>query len=337
LAKIFVLSVVGFLKKQSAFNVPALLLLGFLLKVSFITEPLAVEIPSSGGLLDKWLYESVWLKLNPVFLAAITVLILLISALYLNVILTQKRMLARNQFLPVLSFILFTSIFAGLQKLHAGVLLLPLTVLLYGQMIALYQSSKPRTIVVNIGLITGFSFLLYHPYWWLLLCCFWALAQMRPFRATEWMLLLVSFLTPAYFLLSYEYLTDQWNPSAHWPVWNPMQQWPPFNPWWITALVAVALWFIIGLTNWQNVNRRMLIQTRKNWYILLMMGVFILPTLFFPKGNLLEGLTLLSLPFSAIGAYAFAGDNSRKWQSLLFWLLLILAIASSWAVHQGLM
>jgi hypothetical protein len=337
LAKILVFSVIGFLKKQTAFNIPLLMLLGFLLKVSFITGPLTAEMPSSGGLLDIWLYQSAWLQLNPVFMGFLTIMTILFAALYLNFILTQKRMLARNQFLPVLSLILFTSLFAGLQKLQSGIILLPVTVLLFSQMIALYQSVKPRTNVVNIGLITGCCYLLYHPYWWMLLCSFWALAQMRPFRATEYMLLIVSFLTPVYFLLSFEYITDQWNPSAHWPVWNPMEEWPAFNPWWTAALAGAALWLIIGLANWQNVNRRMLIQTRKNWYILLMMGIFILPTLFFPKGNIYEGLTLLSLPVSAIGAYAFAGDNKGKWQSLLFWLLLILAIACSWAVHQGLM
>jgi hypothetical protein len=65
--------------------------LGFLLKISFITGPLSAETPSSGGLLDKWIYQSAWLKLNPVFMAFIAIIIILFTALYLNFILTQKE------------------------------------------------------------------------------------------------------------------------------------------------------------------------------------------------------------------------------------------------------
>jgi hypothetical protein len=133
-------------------------------------------------------------------------------------------------------------------------------------------------------------------------------------------------------LLSYEYLTDQWNPEAHWPVWNPIQEWPAINPWWVVVSTLSFGWVLSGFAQWQVSNRRMLIQTRKNWYLLLLMGTFILPSIFFPKGNVYEGITLLLLPASAFGAYAFLGDAKRGFKILFFWLLIAACAVIAYAV-----
>ncbi len=240
-------------------------------------------------------------------------------------------MFPKSNLLTALSYTIFTSLFAGLQHLHAGIFMLPVILLLFRHLLLLYHTSHPRTTVVNIGLIAGTGTLLYHPFWWMLPCCFWGLALMRPFRLNEWILLLVSFAVPAYILLSYEYLANQWNPMLHWPVWNPLRELPAFNPWWAAAIILSLIWVLSGFSQWQISNRRMLIQTRKNWYLLLLLGIFTVPSLFFPKGNLYEGLTLLLLPASALASNAFLGDNKGKLKTLFFWVLLIAAAILSWA------
>lgn len=324
--------VIGIFKDRNPFIVPVLFLLALALKFAFISHPLPAEEPSSGGILDGLLYHVWWKSLKPGFLSVLSILIILLSSLYFNFLLTERKMYHRSNFLAAVCFILLTSLFAGTQRMQAGILMLPVTILLFRQMLLLYNNSKPRTIVVNIGLIAGTGTLLYHPYWWMLPWCFWALAQMRPFRLNEWVLLLLSFALPAYVVLSYEYLTDQWNPSAHWPKWNPLTMLPGWNPWWICVTVLVSGWLLQGFSQWQLANKRMLIQTRKNWYLLLMMGLFVLPSLFFPKGNLYEGLTLLLLPASALAAYTFSTSNRKGLQVFFFWFLLVAAVIFSWAV-----
>lgn len=324
--------VIGIFKDRNPFIVPVLFLVALALKFAFISHPLPAEAPTSGGILDAVLYRVWWKNLNPGFLAVLTITILILSSLYFNHLLTERKMYHRSNFLPALCLVLLTSLFAGTQRMQAGILMLPVTILLFRQMMLLYNNAKPRTIVVNIGLIAGTGTLLYHPYWWMLPWCFWALAQMRPFRLNEWVLMLLSFGVPAYVVLSYEYLTDQWNPSAHWPEWNPLTVLPAWNNWWITLVIIITLWLLQGFSQWQAANKRMLIQTRKNWYLLLMMGIFVLPSLFFPKGNLYEGLTLLLLPASALAAYTFSTSNRNGLQLFFFWFLVIAAGFFSWAV-----
>ena len=317
--------------------VPVLFLVAIGLKFAFITDPLSPEKPTSGGILDAYLQQSLWNKIHPSALGLLTVIILIFSALYFNYLLNSRKMFSRSNLLAALSYILFTSIFAGLQRLHPGIIMLPLTILLYRLILSLYHTQQPKTVVVNIGLLVGTGTLLYHPYWWMLPFCVIGLAQMRPFRLNEWALLFLSFLVPAYILLAYEYLTNQWNPAAHWPVWNPINNWPPVDPWWVAAIVLSVIWVIAGLGQWQSSNRRALIQTRKNWYMLIIMGLFIFPSLFYPKGNVYEGLTLLLLPASAFGTFALSGESRRKLKVFFFWLLTIAGAVFSWAVIHGKM
>lgn len=312
--------------------VPVIFIIALLLKFVFISYPLPAEAPTSGGILDYYIYSSWYTRLNPSLLSAVSILILILSGLFFNHLLNERRMYQRTHLLTVFSFVILTSLFAGLHRMQAGIIMLPVTIFLYRQMLKLYNSPHPRTTVINIGLIAGTGTLLYHPYWWMLLCCFLALAQMRPFRLNEWVLLLIGYLIPAYTLLSYEYLTNQWNPLQHWPVWNPIQKLPPLNPWWMTAIGLAFIWILAGFSQWQSSNRRMLIQTRKNWYLLLTMGLFIIPSIFFPNGNIYEGLTLLLLPASAIGAYVFLGEGKKGSKLLFFWILIATSAMMAWAV-----
>lgn len=283
----------------------------------------------SGGLLDHFIYPVVYGHLHPVFIELLAICLIIGSAVYLNYLVTMARMFQRPQFLTALSVVLFVFIFPGASSLQAGVVMMPITVLLYQQLTRLYNSPNPRTVVVNAGLITGSGILLYHPYWWMVPVCMLALVQLRPFRLHEWVLLLVSIATPAYFLLSYEYLTNQWNPKAHWPVWNPIKTIPAIRYEWIILFSAAVVWSAAGMLKWQHEVRRMLIQSRKNWYLLITLGLFTIPSLFFPRDNVAEGLALSAIAAAPFAAHAFTGQKPPIRYNLLLLLILLLIVAAS--------
>lgn len=307
-------------------------LLALGLKWAFISQPLAPQNPVSGGLLDAFIYQTLWKNLHPYTLGALAVLIIVLSGLYFNYLLNSRKMFQRNQVLAAVGFTIITSIFAGVQRLQPGIIMLPFTILIFRYILILYHTALPRTTVVNIGLLAGLGTLLYHPFWWMLPCCLIGLTIMRPFRLNESVLLCISFLIPAYLLLSYEYLTNQWNPMVHWPFRTPIKRFPQFNGWWAAATAISLGWIIAGIGQWLAVNRRALIQTRKSWYMLIIMGIFTIPTLFYPLGNLYEGLTILLLPASALGSHAFLTESHKTLSAFFFWILLGAAVVFSWAI-----
>jgi hypothetical protein len=326
---------IGIFTRRNAFQLPALIFFAVLVKLLLMPAGQTQQKAGSGGLLDKFIYTSIYGNLHPVFIEMLAICLILGAAVYLNYLVTMARMFQRPQFLTALSVVLFVLLFPGAGSLQAGVVMMPLSVLLYQQLTRLYNSPHPRTVVVNAGLITGTGILLYHPYWWMVPVCMLALVQLRPFRLHEWVLLLVSIATPAYFLLSYEYLTNQWNPKAHWPVWNPIKTIPAIQYEWVILFTAALFWSAAGLLRWQHEVRRMLIQSRKNWYLLLTIGVFTIPSLFFPRGNVAEGLALSALAAAPFAAHAFTGQGRPIRYNLVLIIIIGLIVVSSFWQQLG--
>lgn len=322
---------IGFFRRSGPMGVPLLAVVAFLLLMSHMYNPHTGEVPTAGGILDNFLYGQVHPQVSAPFQAIITFAVILLSALLANYTLVSRRMYPSYGMLPALSMVLFISLFPGAFFLHAGVVLLPVTVGLYGFMLKLYNASNARPTIINMGLLAGTATLLYHPYWWMLLACYYALGQMRAFKIKEWVLLLFSFFTPAYFVLAFDFLTNQWQPSRHWPVWNPIKQLPALHSWALLAIGIVVAWSLLALVKWQGANRRMLIQVRKNWYVLLIMGVLLVPSMVFPRNNVSESLIQLSFPVGAVAAHAFMGEQKRWQHTLLFWLLVVAAGILTWA------
>jgi len=325
--------VIGYFKERNSFQVPALLFVTLALKLVFIYHPHNDPFSQPGGLLAPWLSGSILPRLNPAFAAILSLLIIFLSALFANYLLASCRMFSRSNLLVALSMILFTSLFPSSNQLSAATLLLPLLILLFRQITKLYNSQKARPIIINIGMLTGAGYLLYHPFIWLLPCCFFGLAGMRAFRVTEWLLLILGFLTPAYFLLSYEFFSDQWHPKAHLISWQFYRHFPLINPYWWTAAAIATIWILAALPGWQQYMRRMLIQSRKNWYQLIFLGIFIIPMAILPTGNASEALTLFSFPAASLAANAFAGEKTIP-SLVLFWLIIITIAVATWAYIQ---
>ncbi len=321
---------IGYFKERNSFQVPALLFLTLVLKLALVYHPHTDLVSRPGGLLAPWLDKAVLPRLQPAFLVVLSGIIIFFSALFANFQLSAGRMFSRHNLLVALSIVLFTSLFPSTNQLSATTLLLPVLVLLFQQITRLYNAPKPRPVIVNIGIIMGAGYLLYHPFIWLLPCCFISLGSMRPFKLAEWLLLLVGFVTPAYFILSYEFLTGHWHPQKHLLYWNFYRSFPAVKiTQWISIAVAL-IWLAAATLEWQKQIRRMLIQNRKNWYQLIFMGLFILPMAIIPVGNGAEAVTLLAFPAGSFAANAFASQEKSLGSLLLFWLIICAIAVVCW-------
>ena len=321
---------IGLFKERNSFQVPALLFFALVLKLTFIYHPHFDTSSNPGGILTPWLNEVVIPKLQPTFSAAVSVIIIFFCAIFANFQISSNRMFSRSNMLVALSVLLFTSLFPSSNQLSATTLLLPLLLLLFQQITRLYNSSKARPVIINIGMLMGLGYLLYHPFIWLLPCCFIGLGSMRPFRLAEWLLLLLGFVTPAYFLLSYEFLNNQWHPQQHLVYWKLYTKPPKISVNWWIGLAVAAIWLITAVNEWNRQTRRMLIQTRKNWYQLIFIGLFILPMVIFPQGNASEAFTLLAFPAGCMAANSFISQEKTIVPTIIFWTVVTAVIVLGW-------
>jgi len=158
---------------------------------------------------------------------------------------------------------------------------------------------------------------------------------LRPFRLNEVFLLFMGALTPYYFDAVYLFLTDHLTRShfmqtlyLHLP---PLQH----SLWIVVAVVLLCIPFLMGGYYVQHQLRKMLIQARKNWSILL---VYLLLAFFVPFLNSTSSFytwLLAAAPFACFHACAYL-YTPRKWlPSVLFttalvFILLQQYLTTSW-------
>jgi hypothetical protein len=125
----------------------------------------------------------------------------------------------------------------------------------------------------------GLSVVCYHPTAILILVVLFALTVVRPFRLAEWVILLMGILLPFYFLAAYLFLRDE-----IWPLSEPF-------PYLHLNLPAAKMGCMAGdirlsvlagipgcrLVYWQMSVKRMVIQIRKNWGVMMVMLLILLP------------------------------------------------------------
>lgn len=311
---------VGVFKERNTFQVIILVILAAVAKLVYLLHPpVQVYIPQR-GVLSNWL--SIWYATaSPFLLAFLAFLMNIGCAFYANAIFNDQRMFTKTNMLTAMSMVMLSSFFPIANTLSTGLLLLPLLIWLYAEVSSLYRAKSPKAAVFNVGLAVGIGAILYHPFILLAIFAVYGLASMRPFSIKEWLILLLGFLTPYYFLFAYDFLNGHWHPQNHLPrLFYSFHQLGRDIFSYITYGI-VALWLMIGFVEWNKALRRMLLHARKSWNQLLLMVFIIIGMLFCHTGNGADGYALLVFPVASFGSYAFAGPKKQFIPLLLFWVI----------------
>src|SRR5579859_7397066 len=166
---------------------------------------------------DNYLYRLILGALDTIFhqtalpYAALTFLILLSQATLFNRICNHNKLMPKQNYLPGMSYVLITSLLPDWGHFSAPLLINSVMIWVFYRMIDLYNSQKPGSSIFNIGVWTGIVSLLYIPAMAFLLLVLFGLVTMRPFRIREWLVGVLGFTCPYYFLFLVLYLSGHWN------------------------------------------------------------------------------------------------------------------------------
>ncbi|MCW3079648.1 hypothetical protein [Segetibacter sp.] len=323
---------VALFKDRSPATVIWLVILSFIVHSHFIVDFPIVPGGRSDGLLSVFLNRYVTL-LSPGIVIFIYHAIVIVQALRINYLFNDHRMYSKNNFLAAMVYILLTGIFKEWSNLTPALIENILVIWLFAKTVRLYNNPNPKTLLFNIGLLIGVSIILYHPSALLILVAFFALAIVRPFIITEWVVLLMGVIFPYYFLASYLYLTDRLGSILLYiPKWGLNIPRTVVSPAFFVTIGLILITLILGMVYSQQESRRLLIQVRKNWVVLTVMLLVMLPIPFINKGVGIDSLLLWIVPASPYIAKAFLGPKKNTLPNLMFWSLLVLAIVKNWQV-----
>jgi hypothetical protein len=170
-------------------------------------------------------------------------------------------------------------------------------------------------------MIVGFSILLYEPIAILIPVVIFALAIIRPFKLTEWLVLIMGIVMPFYFIFTYVFLTDSaqaftsFLPKLDWE--NPFAALDYKS---IIALSFMGIQFLMGLYFWQNQQNRFIIQVRKYWGVMLLTLVvtFFQPIIF--SSQALYASAIVIAPLASFICFCYASPKQLMIPNVLFWI-----------------
>jgi hypothetical protein len=163
----------------------------------------------------------------------------------------------------------------------------------------------------------------------LILIALLALIVIRPLRLNEWFVLFFGIITPAYFIVSWFFITNQLGMLPQPQQIFHLIRFPMLPVITIATLVTAGAATVWGMLSVQNSGTNVLIQVRKSWTIFFIAFAGMVPVVFFITSAYPLVLLLAMIPAAAYTGFAFAG--SRNIMSLIFfWLLIGFAVYNIW-------
>jgi hypothetical protein len=315
--------VVGLFKQKSPGNIIILLLFGLLIKIPMFLYAKPVVSTAQDGNLYRALVSGISFpdSSNASLAAIIAYLLIYIQAMLLNFTMNEYRMAPKQNYLVAMSYLLITSLLPEWNYLSAPLVAATFVIAMFTLIFGLYNIASARGRIYNIGLIAGISSFIFFPSALFIVCILLGLMILKPFRLNEIFLFLMGCLTPYYFYAVYLFLSDNLTLASLFPQFDLSIPTVKSSIWLAISTSLLTVPFLVGGYHIQVNLRKMLIQVRKNWSVMLL---YLFLSLFVPYINNAETFhtwVLVAAPFAAFhaGAYYYA----PKWiANLLFFLTL---------------
>lgn len=306
-------------RDRSDINLLFLVLLSVALHFHIWMHPPMVIANESDGVLAYILVHYVK-SLHPIALTILFQLIILSQSIRLNVLMSKLKMFQQVSYLPGFTYIILTALFPFWDVISSGLVANSLVIWILVKLLRLYDQNQPKALEFNIGLILGCSILLYEPIAILIPVVLFAMTIIRPFKLTEWLVLLMGVTLPFYFIFTFVFLTGSLKDFMH---FLPRLDWknpfvrPDINV--VLALIAITIQLFVGLYYWNEQKSRFIIQVRKYWGVLLLVLIL---TLFQPiifSAQALYASAIVLTPLACFISFGYSVPKSLFIPNLLFW------------------
>lgn len=309
---------IGIFKQKSPGNLLVLLIFGLLLKTHLFLYPKPIVATNNDGALYRYLIEH--LPINDIGYAMISFVLLYAQALLINYLVNEYRMVPKQNFLPAMAYLIITSLLPAWNYMSSPLLANTLIIWMFIKLFRLYNTPNAKAQVYNIGLIAGVCSYIYFPSAIFVVCIILGLMILKPFRFNEIVLFLMGGLTPYYFYAILLFLQGRLNLVNFFPHISVKVPVLKSSIWLAASTLLLMVPFLIGGYYVQVHLRKMLIQVRKNWSILLfyLLLAFFVP--FINSDGLFYTWILVTVPFATFHSCAYFYATKRWLPLLLFFI-----------------
>lgn len=313
---------IGIFKQKSPANNFLLLVFGILIKIPMFLHPHIPVLREDQGIFFKAILEFLAPtgRSNPSLYPVLAYGLLFLQAIMLTRFINSQRMMSRPTFFPGMAYLLITSLLPEWNYFSAPLLVNTILLFVLSGLFKIYNQQNAKGAIFNIGLALGVASFLFFPAITFIIWILLALAVMRPFRLNEWLLCLVGIATPSYFYAVYLFINDQWSWQQLWPHFSVGLPVIKQSAWLAGSAFLLIVPFLGGGYFVQDNLRKMLIQVRKGWSLLLLylLGAIFIP--FVNNSDSFENWVMAAIPFAAFHACTYLYSTLRILPLLIFWL-----------------
>ena len=317
------------LKSSSPFIYILLLLIGIFFWAVSLINPLSYNFFESEN--ANVFYSPIFKITDNLTLlqVVLSIIIVLFLAFLIQQINSRYAIIRARTKLSVAVYIIFIGGFTTMHTLHP--VYFGAIFLLFGinSLFSIFNNPKPQTDIFNAGLFISIGTFFYFNLIVILPAFLIAISILRRERKwREFLILMIGFVIPSLFALSYAFVTDQLNDvfitfqkNIITPVNYLKNNFPLLG-----YLILLVLLTLIGSVKIMQQYNSMKVSTRKYYLVLFIIFVFSMVSFVFVPAVSLEMLVISVLPVTFLVSNLFTSIESGFWRELLFTLLVVSSI-----------
>lgn len=315
------------IRNNSPFTVIILFIFTIIVKMQFLLHPVAPNVS------ENFVFEQVvtfcnLILFNNAFAYTLLAIILLFwQAIYLNAVAIRHKLYGKQTYYVAFIYLCLTSLYPAFNYFSEVLLANWFLIAALNIILNIHQTNKPRTGIFNIGFLISMAAILHSPSMFLFLLVFVSVSLLRRFNPSEWVVGLVGYLTPFYFLATFLYLFDSFGKLASWAQLGISLPRRILDPIYIIGLVVgVILLLSMGTYALQKQIVRASIFTRRGWTVIASMLFFSMLVAVFTPFEVRSGW-LIALPaLTLIVAPALYSEKNKLFSNFVFYFSLLLIV-----------
>ncbi len=324
---------IGIFKQKNPANIFLLLIFGVLIKLPMFTHPHMPVANKDDSILYKSILNFINAAGGPVHIIypLLAFSLLFLQAVILTRFVSVHKMMSRSNYFPGMAYMLITSLLPEWNYFTAPLIINTILLFVLSALFKIYNQQNARGMIFNIGLALGIACFLFFPSLAFVIWILLALMVMRPFRLNEWILCLLGITTPFYFYSVYLFISNQWSWQNILPDFSfnmpSLQQ----SIWLSGGFFLLTVPFLMGGYYVQDNLRKMLIQVRKGWSLLLLYLLVAILVPFINNTETFENWVMAAIPFAAFHACTYLYSTLKIIPVLFFWLTVAFVLAYQYA------
>lgn len=316
------------LKSNSPFNYFFYLIIGVLFWVSSFLNP--KTYPFYEGEYNSILYYPLYKITSgvPLVQVIISFIMVLFVAFLIQQVNSRHTLIRVKTKLPAVVFIIIIGGFANLHTLHPVYIAVVFALLGVNSLLSIFNNPEPRLEIFNAGLFLAIGTLFYYNLIVLLPAFLISITILRrEISGREFFILIIGFLIPVSFALSYAYFSDQLNPTFLYfqksivtPVNHFIRNYPlHMFLGFLILLILLGSFKIIRQFDSRKV------RTRKSYQVLFLIFLFSIISFIFIPATSHEMLVISAIPVTFLISNLMVSIESGFWRELLFSVFIITA------------